>query len=438
MGQLNTRQASNPTTSVKSSSAAKPRWSRRRVVTLTLLGLPLSAIVLWVLVHRVPWLGPLLANSLRAVFGADNVAKLEEFAYGVEDRFNRIFRGDEAPKAYWSVPKTAKNRESPPKATALVAEAPELAPFAPRAPGPVHASWSAPGDGEWVPILDPLHPKDAPRMLKTLLHPDRHRSWAELFVVAIDLRRVELHLMAGSREPEATTPAGKAYKRPAKIPERDHAKLLAAFNGGFMAEHGHYGMMLDGVTLLPPKPSACTIALYQDQSLKVAPWEALSKDEPEFVWYRQAPNCMVTDGKLHPLLAMPKVRRWGATLDGNTVIRRSAIGLNAARDVLYVGISNHTNAGAIAQGMAHAGAVNVAQMDVNWSYPKFVLFDEARKAVALAEGFEFSEDEYIRKRSLRDFFYVTRKDPDTTLEQPERSANSQEPAEKAPSVPASP
>jgi hypothetical protein len=29
-----------------------------------------------------------------------------------------------------------------------------------------------------------------------------------------------------------------------------------------------------------------------------------------------------------------------------------------------------------------------------------------RVAVALAEGFEFSPDEYIRKRSLRDFFYI--------------------------------
>jgi hypothetical protein len=30
--------------------------------------------------------------------------------------------------------------------------------------------------------------------------------------------------------------------------------------------------------------------------------------------------------------------------------------------------------------------------------------------VALAPGFEFSEDEYIRKRARRDFFYVMRKD----------------------------
>jgi hypothetical protein len=109
-------------------------------------------------------------------------------------------------------------------------------------------------------------------------------------------------------------------------------------------------------------------------------------------------------------------RKWGATLDGETVIRRSGIGLNAARDVLYVSITNHTNARVLAEGLKHAGAVDIAQLDVNWSYPKFVLFEPKepggpRKAVALASGFEFSEDEYIRKKSRRDFFYLMRKGP---------------------------
>jgi hypothetical protein len=113
-------------------------------------------------------------------------------------------------------------------------------------------------------------------------------------------------------------------------------------------------------------------------------------------------------------------RKWGATLDGETVIRRSAVGINEARDILYFGISNHTTARVMAEGMHHVGAPVVAQMDVNWSYPKFVLFEPGesgpeRKAVALAPGFEFSTDEYIRQRARRDFFYLMRRDrPDKT------------------------
>jgi hypothetical protein len=57
----------------------------------------------------------------------------------------------------------------------------------------------------------------------------------------------------------------------------------------------------------------------------------------------------------------------------------------------------------------------VAQLDVNWSYPKFVTFEATgggsqRNAVALADGFEYSPDEYIRKKQRRDFFYLMRKD----------------------------
>ena len=94
------------------------------------------------------------------------------------------------------------------------------------------------------------------------------------------------------------------------------------------------------------------------------------------LWYRQAPECMVREDKIHPgILWKAGIKKWGATLDGETVIRRSAIGINQARDILYVSITNHTNARVLAEGMRHAGAVEVAQLDVNWSYPKFVLFE---------------------------------------------------------------
>src|SRR5690606_971917 len=173
-------------------------------------------------------------------------------------------------------------------------------------------------------------------------------------------------------------------------------------------------MKIDGITLVDPKAKACTLAKYEDGRLGIGPWTALSQDEPRMLWYRQAPNCMYVDGEMHPLLKASNVRHWGATLDGETVIRRSAVGMAEEGNTLYVGISNHTTARVMAEGMRHAGATTVAQMDVNWSYPKFVLYEPKGKAgkliaTALVEGFEFSDDEYIRSRSMRDFFYLTRK-----------------------------
>jgi hypothetical protein len=392
------------------------RGRRNKKLLFLALSFPLAIGTLWWAIHRFDWMGPLVANSLRAVIGTDNVAKLEDTVYGVEDRFNRWWRKDEKPKAYWKVPAAPPAPQKPAAApTTAVAAQPQLAPFEPASPGPMHKQWSAPGDGQWVRVVDPRRPDEPAYMYKTLLHPDPTRSWAELFVVAVDLRRVEVVPVAGTQEPKATEKEGESYKRTGVIPKDHHDALLGAFNGGFMTEHGGYGMLLDGVTLVAAKKHACTLAMYEDGSFRVGTWEKLEATAPQMKWYRQAPTCMFEDGKMHPGLR-GKALKWGATLDGETVIRRSAVGLNASRDILYVAISNHTTAPALASGLHHAGAADIAQLDVNWSYPKFVLFEPRaaggdRKAVALAEGFEFHEDEYIRKSNRRDFFYLMRKTP---------------------------
>jgi hypothetical protein len=397
-------------------SPARSGLTRRRykrVAIIVAAALPLLVLALWVAVHRVSWMGPLVANSLRSILGTESVAHLEDFAYGIEDRYNRLVRGGERPKARWTVP-SARGPLPPAKPPEAEAKTPvrQLSPFKPKAVGPVHTSWSAPGDGEWVAMLDPRFPSADPYMYKTLLHPDRGRSWAELFVVAVDLRRVRLHAVPGYREPQPNVKPEPKLDRPGLVPAKDQAALLAAFNGGFMTEHGQYGMMIHGVTLVAPRDRACTVALYQDGSLRIAGWPSLKDTLAQMVWYRQTPSCMYENNKLHSVLRWTDSPAWGATVDGDTVIRRSAIGLNAARDVLYVSISNSTTAQVIAAGMHHAGATDIAQLDVNWSYPKFVTFVSPEpgaplEAVALAGGFEYSKGEYIRDRQRRDFFYLT-------------------------------
>ena len=392
------------------------RFLKRAVGTLAVLGIAGVAVTWWA-VHTFDWAGPLVADTLRAVIGVDNVTRLEDWVYSVEDRYNQWTRKDDAPQAHWEIP---EEPAAAPAGSGSATAPNELPPFQPADVGPVHSSWSAPGDGKWVPIVDSRYPDEQPHMFKTLLHSDRNRSWAEVFVVAVDLRRTRLHMVPGYQEPKSSTPeAEKRLKerteaRAAVIPSKDHDGLLAAFNGGFKTEHGHYGMMLDGLTIMPPREKACAVAMYPNETLKIRDWDFLKPTMDQMIWYRQTPNCMYENGKMHPLLNDANATRWGATLDKETVIRRSAIGLNEKGDVLYVSITNSTTAQAIALGMHHAGAAQVAQLDVNWSYPKFLLYEPEyeggpREAVALADGFEFDKDEFIRKRSMRDFFYLTRK-----------------------------
>lgn len=421
--------------------------TRRRLLWGVVIAVPVVVLSLWIGVNRIPWLGPIVADGLRAVIGQDAVAKLEDIGYAIQDRVYHYTRKGEKPKAYWAVPDSTANlpeptagaggsdvAQSPTATTGLTAEAvatapepeapkapaPEVPAFAPKHVGPVHASWSAPGDGQWVPIAVPDVPSAAPHMYKTLLHPDKNRSWAEVFVVAMDLRRIDLHLVPGTKEPIATEEAAMGVERPGVIPEAEHGRVLAAFNGGFKTEHGRYGMRVGGVTYIAPRNDVCALALYNDGSIRIGSWPNLAASEESMSFWRQTPACMYEDGELHPNLRAGAEKKWGSTLDGETVIRRSAIGVDAAGTTLYMAISNHTTALAIATGMHHAGAASVAQLDVNFSYPKFVLYEKKtgpdgtvnplRQAVALADGFEYSPDEFIRQPARRDFFYITPKE----------------------------
>ena len=112
-------------------------------------------------------------------------------------------------------------------------------------------------------------PQLEPHMYKTLLHPDKNRSWAELFVVALDIARIDLHLVPGRREPVATEKEAQQMERPGRIPDEHHALVLAAFNGGFKTEHGEYGMFVDGITIVKPKHKVCAVALFSDGHIEI-------------------------------------------------------------------------------------------------------------------------------------------------------------------------
>jgi hypothetical protein len=171
-------------------------------------------------------------------------------------------------------------------------------------------------------------------------------------------------------------------------------------------------MFVGGVELVPLRAGLCTIAGSESGALQIASWRRSDVLEPG-AWYRQTPPCMLERGVLHPGLANPESRKWGATLEGETVIRRSALALDRSGEIAYVGVSNATTARALALGMQSAGAWTVAQLDVNWSYPRFLLFPRdgsgVRHAQTLFKGFLFQPEEMLREPSPRDFFYVTRR-----------------------------
>lgn len=385
----------------------RPAWWLAAVLVLAV---PVLLLGLWKAIHSVGWLGPFLADTGRFLLGNTTIAKLEDWAYAAQDRYNTATRGEEKPTARWVVPPKAPE----PEASADVEKPAKYPAFTPKDVGPMFTTFAAPGDGQWVAIPDTRTPGEPAPMAKTLVHPDKKRGWASVAVMAADLRQVRLHLVAGVHEPMTKLPDAKAHKRTGLIPESDFSRVLAAWNGGFKTTHGNYGMKAEGVLWVVPRVRSCTIAMYAEDRLTIASWESMEKSEPEMVWFRQTPMCMYEEGAMHKGLTVEDNTHWGATLDKDTVIRRSALGLSADKQTLFVGISEATTATAIAKAMNFVGAADVAQLDVNWSYPKAFTVepkgggDDKLVVKPIVDGFEFTEDDYVRKEMSRDFFYLTR------------------------------
>ena len=84
--------------------------------------------------------------------------------------------------------------------------------------------------------------------------------------------------------------------------------------------------------------------------------------------------------------------------------------------MLFVGIGDPVTAGGMARTMRQAGADTVAQLDVNWSLPKFLFYvpdqpgSHTMVAQPLYPGLIYLKGEYLRDPSARDFFYLKPQD----------------------------
>ena len=382
-------------------------WKRGAMGTLT------ATLGFWAAIHVIPGAGPAVADGVRAVVGPGPVAWAEDVVYGVEDRIKRVVYHDAAPRTFWEAP-PASPQDHPPAQPPIASNAPVAPTFAPAAFTPPFATVATAGDGQWLPIVDPAAADQPPAMAKTLVHPDPKRSFAAVAIVAVDLERLELSLVAGTLEPASA--AVPPSERPGLVPADRFPELVAAFNGGFKAEHGHYGMMLGGRTFLAPRAASCTVALYKGGALRVGTWTALKETRPDMAGFRQTPPCLVEQGVINDtLLAADGAHGWGAAVGGETVIRRSALGLDGAGKTLLYGLGESVSAGTLARAMKAAGAENAAQLDVNQSYPRFVFYGPRNShetptvASALIPDIAFARHEYVGKPEGRDFFYLTRK-----------------------------
>ena len=267
------------------------------------------------------------------------------------------------------------------------------------------------GDGVWSTLA--VSGVDPSPFATTIIHPHKIKPFVIAAVVAIDLSRASLGLVAGVEEPLSDDVPRE--RRTGLVPKDQIATLLAAMNGGFKRRHGQHGLKIGADLFVPPKDDSCTIALTSSGALRIGTWSRLAANEADFAFYRQGPPCLVEDGsKNEETAGQWTVKKWGASETGDRDIRRSVLALSKDGETLYFGIGDWINPETLADAMVAVGVEAAVQLDINYSFTRFVLYGRGTDGEPVASSpllpkLKFSTTEYWKEPSFRDFFFLTKK-----------------------------
>jgi hypothetical protein len=386
-------------------------------------------------------------------FGDDRMQWVKAVAFTALDRWN----------AHFSHGTTAQDvadelglPTTPAGATAFVD--PEVG--WPPAPMKVPVSPALPGEGRWIaldkdPFITPTPAGTAPAFVTSFVRPNVHRQDVRVYVTLWDPRQIALHMEAGTTEPISAN----GEHGPGLVPRTPEVMthLVAAFNGGFQAQHGEYGMQANGIEYLPPKPYAATVVELRDGSNAFGTWPDSATLPDDVIAFRQNLTALVEFGKFNPWGR----NWWGGTPPGwpdQIHSARSAICLTSEGYAGYF-YSMSISAEDLAQGMLDARCTYGIHLDMNPGHAGFELYDvapegalaplgrplqsdwEAEGKVPDMAGWVFRSRRMIRgmghmlfpryiQREQRDFFYLTARPilPGAPLD-PARHTESAEPDE---------
>jgi hypothetical protein len=307
----------------------------------------------------------------------------------------------------------------------------------PPAPIKCPISPALPGEGQWIaldkdPFITPTLAGSAPAFITSFVRPDVHRPDVRVYVTLWDPRQIALHMEAGTTEPISAN----GEHGPGTIPRTPEVMkhVVAAFNGGFQAQHGEYGMQANGIGYLPPKPYAATVAELRDGSNAFGTWPDSAAVPDEVIAYRQNLTALVQFDKFNPWGR----NWWGGTPPGwpdQIHSARSAICLTKDGFAGYF-YSTSISAEDLAMGMLDARCSYGIHLDMNPGHAGFEFYDvapdgklaplgrpmqsdwEAEGKVSGMEGWVFRSRRMIKgmghmlfpryiQREARDFFYLT-------------------------------
>ncbi|KAB8139898.1 SH3 domain-containing protein [Chloroflexia bacterium SDU3-3] len=273
------------------------------------------------------------------------------------------------------------------------------------------ADGQLPYEGQWQ-FLPAASDGGAPAMAVTAFRPDPARPDIQVAVVAVDLARAQLHMVAGTLEPQTNvlTPTVPLV-RDGRIPDADRERLLAAFNGGFKAIHGNDGMGIGDMVFRQPVDGRATLAVLASGEVRVGLWGRDFTAEMGLAAWRQNGQLLVDAGQVTPR-ALEGGAGWGASVDKQVETWRSGVGVSADGRTLFYAVGDALTSARLAQALAAAGAQSAMQMDINNYWVRFVTYQRGQDGALLAQplisAMPRERGKYLGAEE-RDFMYLTAK-----------------------------
>ncbi len=255
------------------------------------------------------------------------------------------------------------------------------------------ASAAGPPAPRWRPATYPVDGRPSPVQVGTTI-----ANGVPVFVVKVDHTRTRLALYPGTLEPPGASPRG-----PAEVPHSQRWRLLATFNGGFKANAGAGGFVVNGRVAGPLVNGMGTLVEYRDGSLGILLWQGRTNPRA-LVLARQNLPPLVWNGAPSPQI--DDVFRWGATLGGGAAVWRTAVGLTADGDLVYLAGENQTPR-SLAEALIGVGVVRAIELDINPEWPTFIAYGHrgGRDPVAVVPNPQQSTSRFLFP-DQRDFFAV--------------------------------
>jgi len=173
---------------------------------------------------------------------------------------------------------------------------------------------------------------------------------------------VHYNLHVGSIDP----PVGNAVIGPdngSAIGPAEAPILVAAFNGGFESATGAGGFEVAGTTLVPLVTGNASLVIDANGAAHVGIWgQGLPAPGEQVVSVRQNLAPLVANGQ--PSAQIANISAWGATLGGGSVVARSALGQDAAGNLLFAA-GMQALPSDLANALIDCGVVNAMQLDIN-------------------------------------------------------------------------